>query len=64
MLLKKLFGGRMKADQAEINTLRQKVKSLQETVDLQLELIEKLQDENIKLSKDKARLQKKAKKNV
>lgn len=48
----------MEADQTEINVLREKVKSLQEIVDLQLELIEQLQDENVKLQKDKERFKK------
>ena len=35
--------------QAEVLELKDKVKSLQETVDIQMEVIERLQEENAKL---------------
>lgn len=56
-----LFGGlkKMEADVIEIQALREKVKSLQQTVDMQLEVMEALQAENEKLKSKCERLKKK-----
>lgn len=47
----------MEADAVEIKALREKVKSLIETVDLQLEVMEDLQKENDKLRQKCERLE-------
>lgn len=49
----------MEADVIEIQALREKVKSLQQTVDMQLEVMEALQAENEKLKSKCERLKKK-----
>lgn len=58
-----LFGGNsaMESDLVEIQSLREKVKSLQQTVDMQLEVMEKLQDDNAKLVKENERLKRRIK---
>ena len=58
-LWKLLFGGikKMETDAVEIKALREKVKSLIETIDLQLEVMEDLQKENDKLRQKCERLE-------
>ncbi len=58
-----LFGGNsaMENDLVEIQSLREKVKSLQQTIDMQLEVMEKLQDDNAKLVKENERLKRRIK---